>query len=80
MHRRLLVSVIASSVVCFGMLALALGFGWSPKLGLDLEGGLSAVFKPDKPVSTATLQDVANIMSLRRQRPRRLLAEYRHAG
>jgi preprotein translocase subunit SecD len=64
-HRRLLVSVIASSVICFGMLALALGFGWSPKLGLDLEGGLSAVFKPDKPVSTATLQDVANIMTLR---------------
>ncbi|HEY5272931.1 MAG TPA: protein translocase subunit SecD [Acidimicrobiales bacterium] len=65
MHRRLLVSVIASSLVCFGMLALALGFGWSPKLGLDLEGGLSAVFKPDKAVSTSTLQDVANIMTLR---------------
>lgn len=65
MHRRLLVSVIASSVICFGMLALALGLGWSPKLGLDLEGGLSAVFKPDKPVSTATLQNVVNIMTLR---------------
>jgi preprotein translocase subunit SecD len=64
-QRRLLVSVIASSLVCFGMLALALGFGWTPKLGLDLEGGLSAVFKPDKQVSTATLQDVANIMTLR---------------
>jgi preprotein translocase subunit SecD len=59
------VSVIASSVLCFGMLALALGFGWSPKLGLDLEGGLSAVFKPDKAVSTSTLQDVVNIMTLR---------------
>jgi preprotein translocase subunit SecD len=59
------VSVIASSVICFGMLALALGLGWSPKLGLDLEGGLSAVFKPDKPVSTATLQNVVNIMTLR---------------
>jgi preprotein translocase subunit SecD len=52
-------------MVCFGMLALALGFGWSPKLGLDLEGGLSAVFKPDKTVSTSTLQDVVNIMTLR---------------
>jgi len=52
-------------MVCFGMLALALGFGWSPKLGLDLEGGLSAVFKPNKTVSTATLQDVVNIMTLR---------------
>jgi preprotein translocase subunit SecD len=44
------------------MLGLALGLGWSPKLGLDLEGGLSAVYQPDKKVTPATLQNVANIM------------------
>ena len=45
------------------MLGLALGLGWSPKLGLDLQGGLSAVYQPDKKVTTATLQNVANIMT-----------------
>jgi preprotein translocase subunit SecD len=63
--RRLLASVIATTLVCFGTLGLALGMGWSPHLGLDLEGGLSVVFKPAHPVSNSTLQNVANIMNLR---------------
>ncbi|HEV2360832.1 MAG TPA: hypothetical protein VGS21_03935, partial [Acidimicrobiales bacterium] len=58
-------SVLACTLVCFGMLALALGMGWSPHLGLDLEGGLSVVYQPVRPVSQATLQDVANIMTIR---------------
>lgn len=47
------------------MLGLALGLGWSPKLGLDLQGGLSVVYQPNKKVSAATLQNVANIMTNR---------------
>jgi len=47
------------------MLGLALGLGWSPHLGLDLEGGLSVVYQPVRKVDTATLQNVANIMSQR---------------
>lgn len=47
------------------MLGLALGLGWSPKLGLDLRGGLSVTYKPARKVSTATLQTVVNIMSAR---------------
>jgi preprotein translocase subunit SecD len=47
------------------MLGLALGLGWSPHLGLDLEGGLSVVYKPVHKVDQSTLQNVANIMSLR---------------
>jgi preprotein translocase subunit SecD len=47
------------------MLALAVGLSWSPHLGLDLEGGLSVVFTPNQKVSTTTLQNAANIMSLR---------------
>ena len=45
------------------MLGLAFGLGWAPKLGLDLQGGLSVVYQPDKKVSATTLQNVANIMT-----------------
>ena len=64
-RRRLLASVGLTSLLCFGMLALAVGLSWSPHLGLDLEGGLSVVFTPNQKVSTTTLQNAANIMSLR---------------
>jgi len=51
------------------MLGLALGMGWSPKLGLDLQGGLSVVFKPvphqGQRLSQSTLQTVADIMNNR---------------
>ncbi len=65
MNRRLLASVLLVSLACFGIFAAALGTGWSPKLGLDLQGGLSVVFQPTRKVSTATLQEVATIMSNR---------------
>ena len=69
MARRFLLSVILCTVACFGMLGLALGFGWSPKLGLDLQGGLSVVYKPvpsaSEKLTPSTLQTVANIMSAR---------------
>ena len=62
-RRRLLASVGLTSLLCFGMLGLAVGLSWSPHLGLDLEGGLSVVFKPNHTVSNATLQTAANIMT-----------------
>ena len=65
MQRRYLTSVLLCCFACFGMLGLALGLGWSPHLGLDLEGGLSVVYQPVRKVDTATLQNVANIMSQR---------------
>ncbi|MFZ0059651.1 MAG: protein translocase subunit SecD [Acidimicrobiales bacterium] len=61
-RRRLLASVGLTSLLCFGMLALAVGLSWSPHLGLDLEGGLSVVYTPNQKVSAATLQNAANIM------------------
>lgn len=64
-RRRLLASVGLTSLACFGMLVLAVGLGWSPHLGLDLEGGLSVVYQPAHKVSKATLQNVANIMVAR---------------
>jgi len=65
-HRKLVASVTLSALACFGMLVLALGFGWSPKLGLDLQGGLSVTYQPVETghkVSNATLQTVVTIMT-----------------
>jgi preprotein translocase subunit SecD len=64
-RRRFLASVVLTSLVCLGTLGLAIGLGWSPKLGLDLRGGVSVVYKPERPVSPATLQTVANIITAR---------------
>ncbi len=51
------------------MAGLAVGLGWSPKLGLDLQGGLSVTYKPlaqpNQKLTPATLQTVANIMTAR---------------
>ena len=46
MRRGLLASVVLVCLVCFGALGGVVAAGWSPKLGLDLEGGLSVVFQP----------------------------------
>ena len=62
MNKRLLASVLLVCLACFGVFAAALGLGWSPKLGLDLQGGLSVVFQPMRKVSNSTLQEVATIM------------------
>jgi preprotein translocase subunit SecD len=64
-RQRLIASVLLTSIACFGMLGLAVGLGWSPHLGLDLEGGLSVVYTPAHKASKATLQNVANIMTSR---------------
>jgi preprotein translocase subunit SecD len=65
MRRNLITSVVATSLVCFAVLAIALGLGWSPKLGLDLEGGLSVIYQPAHKVSTTQLQTSATIMTNR---------------
>ncbi|HTW99799.1 MAG TPA: protein translocase subunit SecD [Acidimicrobiales bacterium] len=65
MRRKLLVSVIGTSLACFAVLGIALGLGWSPKLGLDLEGGLQVVYAPAKTTTTSQLQTAATIMTNR---------------
>jgi preprotein translocase subunit SecD len=62
-RQRLVASVLLTTIACFGMLGIAVGFGWSPHLGLDLEGGLSVIYTPAHHVKKATLQNVANIMT-----------------
>jgi preprotein translocase subunit SecD len=57
-----LLTVVAIAVVA---LAATLAAGWSPKLGLDLEGGLSVVYKTAKPVTAEQLDTVVSILNNR---------------
>ncbi len=65
MKRGLLASVVLVCLVCFGALAGVVAAGWSPKLGLDLEGGLSVVFQPTQKATTAQLETVVGVMQAR---------------
>src|SRR5665213_244294 len=64
-RRSMIVSLALTIVISFGALIATLSLGWSPKLGLDLAGGLSVVYKPATPTSTANLQEVVSILSNR---------------
>lgn len=63
--RSLLTSLILSLVIAFGSLGTVLGMGWSPKLGLDLAGGLSVVYKPATTATPSQMQEVVNILNAR---------------
>ncbi|HWD95386.1 MAG TPA: protein translocase subunit SecD [Acidimicrobiales bacterium] len=64
-RRSLVVSLILTIAIAFGALATTLSFGWGPKLGLDLAGGLSVVYKPATKASTADMQEVVSILNNR---------------
>src|SRR5664280_2127891 len=55
------------SVVLIAVIALAatVAAGWSPKLGLDLEGGLAVVYKTHTPVTSDQLGTVVTILNSR---------------
>ena len=55
-----LLSVVAVAVIA---LSATLAAGWSPKLGLDLDGGLSVVYQTHKPVTQAQLSTIVTILS-----------------
>ena len=61
----MIVSLILTIAIAFGSLVATLSLGWGPKLGLDLAGGLSVVYKPATHVSTADLQEVVTILNNR---------------
>jgi len=63
--RSLLISLVLSLVIAFGSLAATLTMGWGPKLGLDLAGGLSVVYKPATPTSLANMEEVVTILTNR---------------
>jgi len=63
--RALVVSLIVVVVVALGSLAGVLAAGWSPRLGLDLAGGFSVVYKPAHKTSQANLNEAVNILTER---------------
>jgi preprotein translocase subunit SecD len=61
----MIVSLVLTVAIAFGSLAATMSLGWGPKLGLDLAGGLSVVYKPTTVASTADMQEVVTILSNR---------------
>ena len=55
-----LLSVVAIAVIALGA---TLAAGWSPKLGLDLDGGLSVVYQTHTPVNQAQLDTIVTILN-----------------
>ena len=64
-RKSLIVSLVGILVLSFGSLLVTLLAGWSPKLGLDLDGGLSVVYKPVNKASQNDLLQVVSILSNR---------------
>ncbi len=61
--RSLWVSLLAVVGVAVIALSATLAAGWSPKLGLDLDGGLSVVYQTHRPVSQAQLDTIVTILN-----------------
>jgi preprotein translocase subunit SecD len=61
----MIVSLVLTVAIAFGALATTMSLGWGPKLGLDLAGGLSVVYKPTTQASTADMQEVVTILTNR---------------
>src|SRR5450631_1682366 len=57
-----LLSVVAISAIALGAVLAA---GWSPKLGLDLDGGLSVMYQTHRPVDQAQLDTIVTILGER---------------
>ena len=64
--RPLVISLVASIAIAVIAFSSTMGAGWSPKLGLDLAGGLSVIYKPapihGTSVSAAELNTTISIM------------------
>jgi preprotein translocase subunit SecD len=64
-RRNLLVSVVLVVVIALGSFAAVFSAKWSPKLGLDLAGGLSVVYQTAKSVPQSELQETVTILNNR---------------
>ena len=63
--RPLWISLLAVIAIAVVSLSATLAAGWSPKLGLDLAGGLSVVYETHTPVTTAELDTIITILNER---------------
>jgi preprotein translocase subunit SecD len=64
-RRTLIVSLVLTIAIAFGSLIATMSLGWGPKLGLDLAGGLSVVYKPATHATNADMQEVVTILNNR---------------
>jgi preprotein translocase subunit SecD len=64
-RRNLLVSVLAVVVISVGSFAAVFVAQWTPRLGLDLAGGLSVVYQTSRSVSPSELQETVTILDNR---------------
>ena len=64
-RRNLLVSVLAVVVIALGSFAAVFSAKWTPRLGLDLDGGLAVVYQTSKSVSPSELQETVAILNNR---------------
>ncbi len=64
-RRGLWTSLLAAVAVGVALLGATLGAGWSPKLGLDLDGGLAVTYQTARPVNSGQLNTIVNIMNNR---------------
>jgi preprotein translocase subunit SecD len=65
-RRNLLISVLVVVAIAVGSFAAVFAVKWSPRLGLDLAGGVSVVYTAEgKHVSQADINETVNILNLR---------------
>jgi preprotein translocase subunit SecD len=64
-RRNLLLSVLAVVVIAVGSFAAVFSVKWTPRLGLDLAGGLSVVYQTAKTVPQSELQETVAILNNR---------------
>jgi preprotein translocase subunit SecD len=64
-RRNLLFSVVAVVVISLGSFAAVFSAKWTPRLGLDLAGGLSVVYQTSKSVPQSELQETVTILNNR---------------
>lgn len=63
--RKAWITLILTCAIAWGGLATMLAVGWSPKLGLDLQGGFAVTLVAPDDTDPATLETAADIMRLR---------------
>ncbi len=64
-RRNLLISVLVVVAISVGSFAAVFAAKWSPRLGLDLAGGVSVVYTAPPHVSQSDLNETVNILNLR---------------
>jgi preprotein translocase subunit SecD len=64
-RRNLLVSVLIVIAISLGSFTAVFAAKWSPRLGLDLAGGLSVVYQTQHKVSASQLNEAVNILDNR---------------